>query len=267
MDFQHNVRTQLLLPYIPLLLVESDDNVFPIVTPFKADAWEKALEKAGVLEEYRDIISGITEGFSVGLEDYELSAMFMPENHYTSAEDEAFVEEKYGEEIKQGRMSAGYEPSALHDRIGHFRTALLAVVTSGVSSKCRVIVNHSYPDKAKNKINLGSGGKLRDATEAKILLDPTTTSINTVITSKQFQCAWGTFSKCYILMAEAPEGTQAAVFDVQSAFRNVPMHPTAQCFLAIMIKGLIHLDHVANFGASSAPGIWGRIADAMAQIL
>ena len=33
-----------------------------------------------------------------------------------------------------------------------------------------------------------------------------------------------------------------------------------------MIKGLIHLDHVLNFGASPSPGIFGRVADAMVKI-
>ena len=33
-----------------------------------------------------------------------------------------------------------------------------------------------------------------------------------------------------------------------------------------MIKGLIHLDLVLNFGASPSPGIFGRVADAIVQI-
>jgi hypothetical protein len=33
-----------------------------------------------------------------------------------------------------------------------------------------------------------------------------------------------------------------------------------------MIKGLIHLDHVLNFGASPSPGIFGRVADALVRI-
>jgi hypothetical protein len=100
-----------------------------------------------------------------------------------------------------------------------------------------------------------------------MVLDPTTTSINTVVDSKKFQCTWGSFSECYLLVADAPEGTQAAIFDVDAAFRNVPTHPSARRFLAIKIKELIHLDHVLNFGAYPAPGIWGRIADVMVQIL
>ena len=69
-----------------------------------------------------------------------------------------------------------------------------------------------------------------------------------------------------MLVADAPEGTQAAVFDVDAAFRNIPTHPSARPFLAIMIKGLIHLDHVLNFGASPSPGIFGRVADALVRI-
>ena len=99
------------------------------------------------------------------------------------------------------------------------------------------------------------------------IIDPTETSVNTIIDSKKFQCAWGSFSECYLLVADAPEGTQAAVFDVNAAFRNIPTHPSAHRFLAIMIKGLIHLDHVLNFGASPAPAIFGRVADAMVKIL
>ena len=68
-------------------------------------------------------------------------------------------------------------------------------------------------------------------------------------------------------MADAPEGMEAAVFDVDAAFRNIPTHPSARPFLAIMVKGLIHLDHVLNFRASPSPGIFGRVADAMVIIL
>ena len=75
------------------------------------------------------------------------------------------------------------------------------------------------------------------------------------------------FSECYLLVADAPEGTEGAVFDMDAAFRNIPTHQSAHPFLAIMVKGLIHLDHVLNFGASPSPGIFGRVADAMVTIL
>jgi hypothetical protein len=73
--------------------------------------------------------------------------------------------------------------------------------------------------------------------------------------------------ECYLLAADAPNSTQATVFDASSAFRNIPTHPLAQCFFAISMKGLIDLDHILNFGASPAPAIFGRVVDAMVKIL
>jgi hypothetical protein len=87
-----------------------------------------------------------------------------------------------------------------------------------------------------------------------------------IIDSRKLQCAWGSFSECYLSVTDAPEGTQAAVFDVDAAFRNILTHPPARWFLVIMVKGLIHLDHVLNFGAFPAPAIFGRVADAMVRI-
>jgi hypothetical protein len=205
---------------------------------------------------------GLQQGFLCGLEDFSLSCTSIPQNHYTSQEDEEFVVMKYAEEIELGRLSHGYDPDELFSLIGHFRTAPLAVIDQG-GGKRRIIVNHSYP-KNKNCIDLET--LPRDAAQ-NYIIDPTKTSINTIIDSKKFQCAWGSFSECFLLVADAPKGTQAAVFDVDSAFRNIPLHPSARAFLAIMIKGLIHLDNVLNFGASPSPAIFGRVADAMVKIL
>ena len=235
--------------------------IFPIVTKLKVGAWELGLKDAGILDEFSDIPVGLREGFLCGLERFSLASSFIPPNHFTSLEDENFIISKYAEEISLGRLSHGYDPNVLFSLIGHFRTAPLAVITHG--DKRRVIVNHLFP-RNKSRINLDS--PCINSTSFCII-DPSQTSINTIIDSKKFQCAWGSFSECYLLVADAPEGTQAAVFDVDSAFRNIPTHPSARPFLAIMIKGLIHLDHVLNFGASPSPGIFGRVADAMVKIL
>ena len=237
------------------------DPIFPIVTKLKPDAWELALMDAGILKEFNDIPAGLRNGFLCGLENYSLSCTSIPENHYTSQEDEDFIIMKYTAEMDLGRISHGYDPHTLFSLIGHFRTAPLAVINHG--GKRRVIVNHSFP---KNKTYIDLNITPCTSLHEKYIIDPTQTSINTVIDSKKFQCAWGSFSECYLLVADAPEGTQAAIFDVDAAFRNIPTHSSARPFLAIMLKGLIHLDHVLNFGASPSPGIFGRVADAMVKI-
>ena len=68
------------------------------------------------------------------------------------------------------------------------------------------------------------------------------------------------------MVANAPIGTKAAVFDVVAAFRNVPAHPSVHPFLAVSLAGAVHLDHCLNFSASPCPGVWGCIADAMVEI-
>jgi hypothetical protein len=193
------------------------DTIFPIVTKLKPNAWELALANAGILNQFNDIPVGLREGFYCGLENYSLSCTSIPPNHFTSKEDEAFIVSKYAEEITLGRISHGYDPHELFSLIGHFRRAPLTVITR--NGKRRVIVNHSFPHTNKTCILLDNQPQ---NTSSKIIIDPTQTSINTVIDSKKFQCAWGSFSECYLLVADATEGTQAAIFDVDSAFRKSP---------------------------------------------
>ncbi len=198
----------------------------------------------------------------MGLENYRLDRTFIPRNHYTLPAHHDFLVEKYAEEIKLGRLSIGYDPALLESWIGHFRTAPLSVAETR-PGKLRAIVDQSFPHSA-TPIDLDT---IHSDTLHPILINPESTSINAIIDSKKFQCAWGTFSECYLKVANAPSGTQAAVFDVESAFRNVPTHPSVRPFTAISLNGLVHLDPCLNFGASPSPGIWGRIADAMVRIL
>ena len=241
--------------------IVSPEFMFPIITKLKPDAWKIAFEHAGTLLEFSDVPEGLWNGFFVGLENFELSCTSIPENHYTLQDNEELVVKKYNEKIALRRVSHGYEPTTLFSLIGHFCTAPLAVIDQN-GEKQHIIVNHLYP-RTKNSITLDS---LKDISTQNQILGPTVTSINTIIDSTKFQCAWGFFLECYLLVADAIDGSQAAVFDVDSAFCNIPIHPSAHCFLVIMIRGQIHLDHVLNFGASPSPGIFGRVADAAVRI-
>lgn len=169
---------------------------------------------------------------------------------------------KYKEEERLGRISRGYTKKELEDTIGYFRTAPLSVAESR-PGKLRAITNHSYPF-TRYPIDLKT---LPRNSNNKIIINPSVTSINSVIDTTQFQCEWGTFYECLLIVAEAPPLTQAAIFDVDAAFRNIPTHPSVRRFTAVMVGELIHLDNCLNFGAAPSPGIWGRVADAMAAIL
>jgi hypothetical protein len=66
---------------------------------------------------------------------------------------------------------------------------------------------------------------------------------------------------------DAPPGSKAAIFDVDSAFRNVPVAPKDHPFITMHIPPFVHFDNVLNFSLHSSPGIFGNIADAMVKIL
>ena len=134
----HSVVTSCMAPYNVL-----HDSIFPIVTKLKPNAWEQALMKAGILEEFFDIPAGLWNGLLCGLEDYLLSCTSIPKNHFTSKEDEDFIVMKYNAEMALNRILHGYNPQGLSSLIGHFHTAPLAVITHG--GKCCVIVDHSFP--------------------------------------------------------------------------------------------------------------------------
>lgn len=247
-------------PGAPLLRrapADARERLLRIATPFKAAEWRAALEEAGGLTEFGDIPINIASGFPLGLEHVTIARTHIQRNHFSSESDRAFVVSKYAEEIALGRMSKGYDPATLEKLIGPFRTVPLGVAETR-PGKQRVIVDHSFP----------RNPTLDTPITTPCAVDPALVSNNAIIDTSQFLCAWGSFSECYLLVADAPAGTEAAVFDVESAFRNVPTHPASRNFTCYSVAdGLVNVDFCGNFGASSMPGIWGHIADAMALIL
>ena len=95
---------------------------------------------------------------------------------------------------------------------------------------------------------------------------PNKSSVNDDINTDDFQCDWGTFAACVLLVIAAPVGAEASVNDVEKAFRIIPVYPLDQPHLVVMWDGLLYLDHCTAFGTASSPGLFGRVADAGVRI-
>src|ERR1700731_9312 len=54
-----------------------DPSPYPIVTPLRWQEWESALRKAGILERFSDVPSGIHYGFSLGVSS-TITSIFSP---------------------------------------------------------------------------------------------------------------------------------------------------------------------------------------------
>lgn len=167
----------------------------------------------------------------------------MPPNHKSALENSDFVSKQIASELATGRYSGPFDPAELESRVGPFRTAPLGVVFHSVSGKPRLIQDHSFP---RN--------------------DPCMSSINSEIDSSSFPCDWGSFSDCFLLVARAPAGAQAAVFDVDAAHRRMPVAPCDRLHVCIHWNGSVYVDHCCCFGCASSSGIFGHCADAITHI-
>ena len=58
-----------------------------------------------------------------------------------------------------------------------------------------------------------------------------------------------------------------AKFDVDSAYRTVPVHPDDRRLLGMQWKGGIYVDTVLPFGLRSAHKIYNALADTMQRII
>jgi hypothetical protein len=146
-------------------------------------------------------------------------------------------------EVTLGRYTGPFSKDDLQSIIGAFRTSPLGAVPKPNSTKMRLVQDLSFP---------------RD--------NPLHTSVNSEIDSSDFPCEWGSFTDAYLFVARAPPGTEAAVFDVEAAFRRIPMRPSDQPHVVVMWLDKFYVDHCFCFGGSSTPGIFGRIADAVVHI-
>lgn len=261
-------------------------NEVPFSTRLIPDEWERLLAESGAPQKYTGIPKGLREGFYIGLEKFTLSSTYIPPNHFRTEQHAQIIREKFTSEIALGRISQGFTPEELQLQIGNFTTAPMAVVEQ-CPGKFRIVIDHSFPKCPLPPSLSHETHSLPEGDTPLIPFDASETSINSLIVSDDFPCEWGTFADCFLMVAEAPEGsffvvetrfqtsphtlhllgTQAAVFDVDAAFRNIPIHKSVRHFVALMLDDLIFMDLMLNFGKRPAPGIWGHVADTMAWIL
>lgn len=214
-----------------------------VATPLLHDRWFFALSNARLINDFLDVPRGLQFGFRTGVSS-TLVETFIPPNHQSAISQPDAILKHINKELSLGRYSGPFSPNELFLIIGHFRTAPLGVVPKPNGTGFRIIQDLSFP---RN--------------------NPTISSVNSEINSTDFPCEWGTFAQCFFLVAHAPRGTQVSVFDVDSAYRNIPIHPSEQAHFCVAWDGLIYINHCVAFGSASSAGLFGRVADAFVAIV
>ncbi|KDN34886.1 hypothetical protein RSAG8_12073, partial [Rhizoctonia solani AG-8 WAC10335] len=173
-----------------------------VVTPLRPDAWEAEIRELDLLDEFGDIPPGLRHGFRIGASG-QVTTLYIPKNHASALLHPDAVEKHINTELCAGRYSGPFSKTNLLDLIGLFRTAPLGVVEkSSAPGSFRIIQDFSYPHN-----------------------DPIHQSLNSQIDGDEFTCTWGFFADVALFVSQAPSGAEGATFDVDAAYRRIPIHP------------------------------------------
>ncbi|CUA67355.1 Quinol oxidase subunit 1/3 [Rhizoctonia solani] len=211
-----------------------------VTTPLLPNAWDSLLAGLDLKQEFGDVPLGLSAGFRIG-STRSLDRSFIIPNHKSALDNPSIIHEAIDKEISLGRYSGPFSHHELEARIGFFRTAPLGVVAKSTPGEFRIIQDFScssYDHPA----------------------------LNDEIDPNQFQCEWGFFQDVVETILVAPAGSEAATFDVDAAYRRMPVHPEDQPHTVVMWMDKFWVDHCVPFGAGSSNGIFGRCGDAMARI-
>jgi hypothetical protein len=213
-------------------------------TPFIPDEWERMLNAITPFNKFPDVHIGMRFGFDMGVHSPPLKT-YTPPNHNSALLYPDHVLSHIQKEISLGRYSGPFSQSKLESLIGPFRSSPLGTVpkSSGTTER-RIVHDLSFP---RN--------------------DSSLSSVNSQIDIEDFKCDWGTFNDVRRIVIDAPPLSEAATLDVDSAFRCCPITPSQQRNFIVQWNNLFYIDHNAPFGATSAGGVFGRVADAKSAIL
>ena len=219
-------------------------SLLVIKTPFIPDQWERLLNNITPFNTFSDVPIGMRFGFDMGVR-LPPSFTYTPPNHNSATSFPDHVSSHIRTELSLGRYSGPFSRSRLEFLIGPFRTSPLGTVPKTVGSiERRVVQDLSFP---RN--------------------DPNLPSVNDQINIDDFRCDWGTFNEIRDIVINAPEFSEAATLDVDAAFRCCPITPSQQRNFVVHWDNSFFIDHNAPFGATSAGGVFGRVADAKTAIL
>lgn len=215
-----------------------------IITPYDATAFESTLRAHGLLGKYPDLPSRLRYGFPIG-DMPRILQTSTPKNHASDPNHLTFIMDYAAEQVALGRMSGPYTRSEVESILkSPFVTSPLSVVDkAGAPGKYRLVQNCSY----RNELGV---------------------SVNMWIDPDDFPTEWGTAAEFAEIVATCAPGSQACSLDVDSAFRNIPIHPNHKPWLVIQVEnGSFYIDHVCPFGIASGCGLQGCIMDAIVDIL
>ena len=208
-----------------------------ISSPLQSEEWAKGLCQHPDKEFSGYIVRGIKEGFKIGFLHQECSCRSAKSNMRSAITNPTVVEEYLMLECKLGRVVGPLDP-AVYPHIQRNRFGVIPKPHQ--QGKWRLIVDLSHPE--------GS-------------------SVNDGIPPELCSLRYVSVDDAVKVILALGKGTELAKFDIQSAYRIVPVHPTDRCLLGMIWNGQLYVDTALPFGLRSAPKIFTAVADALQFIM
>ena len=207
-----------------------------ITTPLKVNAWATHLATHPDRAFASYIIDGLSHGFRIGFDHQYHICRPAASNHPSALEHPSVISERLEAEVSKGRLIGPLNPTEFPE----VQTSSLGAVPKKHSeNKWRLILDLSHPK--ASSVNDGIDRSMCSLTYMKV--DDVVRKV----------LAMG-------------KGSLLAKIDVESAFRNVPVHPHDRHLLGMKWDGQLYVDTVLPFGLRSAPKIFNCIADALQWI-
>lgn len=208
-----------------------------VETPLACDEWGRALRDHPDRAFVEYLVRGMREGFRIGYQYGKRKCVGAKANMKSAEENDQVVDEYVAKEVQLGRVVGPLE-EAQHPAVHINRFGVIP--KNHQPGKWRLIVDLSHPD----------GESVNDGIERE-LCTLKYTSVDEAVTR---------------VLAKGA-GTVLAKFDVESAYRIIPVHPEDRWLLGMRWRGKLYVDTALPFGLRSAPKIFSAVADALQWIL
>lgn len=220
------IREKLLSAYVPL----TDPTM---VCPFNLPLWDKMSANLydPVLRDY--VSDGLHNGFRLKYTPGPLVSAVR--NNPSAYKHKEVVSDYLLKELARGSVAGPFiDPPFDFLHISRF-----GVIPKSEEDQWRMILDLSFP--SDGCVNMGISDE-----DAKVSYEGLDFVIDNII--------------------QAGRGCFLSKFDIQAAYRNIPVHPDDRYLLGMRWEGFYFVDLALSFGGRSAPGIFTSVADVLTQI-
>ena len=207
-----------------------------ISTPLKWEAWATELESHPDREYAQYIVAGIKQGFRIGFNYESHRCNSAKSNMFSAVQHPQPIEAYISKEVAAGQIIGPIPVDVEGIHVSRFGI----IPKPHQQGKWRLITDLSHPH----------GCSVNDG------IDPQLCSLSYVSVDDAVRTVW-----------RLGVGTVLAKFDLDSAYRQIPVHPQDRLLLGVMWRGQRYVDGALPFGLRSAPKLFNAVADALLWIM